>query len=152
MHWIEIIASSLSTSILIGILGFIFREWLTVRLIESVADEYKKSMEKFKDTLQWETRRREQAIKVANLISLWLLKEYDKSCDPNKNIYQVQEKYWELALWLDAPILRELNLLFIKKGPVGIKHKETLVAIRKIIVGNEDDVRAEELVHWDPIV
>ena len=63
--------------------------------------------------------------------------------------YDAQRKYWELALWLPAPVLKKLNEAFTK-GNAG-DYKEAMILARRIIVGEEDDVKAEELVHWPSI-
>jgi hypothetical protein len=63
---------------------------------------------------------------------------------------ELQRRYWEIALWLDAPVLRELNKFALGGGEQGVQHKIALIHVRKLIVGDDDDVTHEELVHWDP--
>ena len=151
MNWSDILVSSAVTTASLSAIGFLLKEWVSTRLKESVADEYKRALEKFKAELQWDVRRREQATQVAELFSLWLTGEYDSSRDANAIRLELQKKYWELSLWLDSPVLRKINELFVKGGPAGLRHKEALLAVRKLIVGADDDVTADELVHWDPV-
>lgn len=138
----------------IAVLGFLFKNWLLVRLKESVSDEYKRALEKFKEDQKWETRRREEATKVAEILSLWIQGPYLKNTTPEDNnarLHALQGKYWELALWLDPAALRSLNATLILTGAPGEKHKEALIAVRRLIVGAEDDIAAKELVHWNPL-
>jgi len=151
MNWHEVLASSAVTTVALSVIGFLSREWISARLKESIADEYKRQLEQFKQSLQWEARRREQAARVAEVFSLWMAANYDSSRNVNELRYELQQKYWELSLWLDAPILRQVNAVVISAAAPGIKHKAALVAIRKLIVGMGDDVKPEELAHWDAI-
>lgn len=137
MNLLEIAIQSSLTTVLLGLVGL----WFEGRI--------KKTIEKYKDALQWETRQREQVTQIAELISLWVAKEYDKTLDANKVRYESQKKYWELALWLPAPVLRALNRAFIE-GQAG-HYKEAMTLARKIIVGEDDDIKAGEIVHWKPI-
>jgi len=137
MNLLEIAIQSGLTAALLGLVGL----WFEGRI--------KKKIEKYKDALQWETRRREQVTQIAELISLWVAREYDENLDANKVRYESQKKYWELALWLPAPVLRALNRAFVE-GQAG-HYKEAMTLARKILVGDADDVKAEELVHWKPI-
>lgn len=108
-----------------------------------------KKIEEFKKVLEWETRKREQVAQIAELVSLWIKKKYFPTCDDNQVRYDAQKKYWELALWLPAPVLKKLNEAFTKTNAGD--YKEAMILARKIIVGEEDDVKAEELVHWPSI-
>jgi hypothetical protein len=151
MNWQQVLASSAVTTVALSTIGFLSKEWLAARLKESVADEYKRQLELFKDSLQWETRRREQAAKVAEVFSLWMAANYKSSSNVNDLRYELQQKYWELSLWLDATILRQVNAVLTSADAPGLRHKAALVAIRKLIVGEQDDVEPGELAHWDAI-
>ena len=137
MNLLEIAIQSGLTAALLGLVGL----WFEGRI--------KKTIEKYKDALQWETRKREQVTQIAELVSLWIVRSYFPARDENQVRYDAQKKYWELALWLPAPVLKKLNEAFTE-GKAG-HYKEAMVLARKIIVGDDDDIKAEELVHWDPI-
>jgi len=126
MKWWQIVIQSGLTAGLVGLLGL----WFKARIV-------------------WENRRREQTSQIAELISLWIVRNYDKKRDKNQILYDTQKKYWELVLWLEAPQLRALNKAF-RGGGAGY-YKEALILARKKIVGAKDDVKVEELLHWDPI-
>lgn len=125
------------------------KEWFSTRLKESVAAEYKQAMELFKQRLTWEDRRKQQAVEIAELFSLWLQQSYDSRKDVNLIRYELQKKYWELALWLDEPVLQALHKAFRSASNPGIAHKEALIAVRRLIVGPDDGIRPEELFHFD---
>ena len=144
MNWTEIFSTSGITVILLALLVFIAKK--------SISAEYKKSLENYKQMLLWESVKKEKATAIAEILSLWLLHNYDKKRDRNLINYELQRKYWELSLWLDAPILRILNKPLIKKGPPGISHKKALSAVRKLILGDcNDPIKPKEFVHFDPI-
>lgn len=137
MSWTEIFSTSGLTAVLLASLVFIAKKWFVNRLKESI---------------RWESVKKEKAAAIVEVLSLWLLHNYDKKLDRNLNRYELQRKYWELSLWLDAPTLRILNKALFKKDSAGISHKKALSAVRKLILGDRNDpVEAEEFIHWDPV-
>ena len=151
MNLLPIFTTSGMTAILLFALAYLSREWIKTRLQESIAHEYKKALEEHKESIQWESRRREQATQIAELISLWVVGSYDKTRDKNMDRYQIQKKYWELALWLEPSVLRALNKAFTGDPLATLRYREALITVRKAIVGGTDDIRPEELVHWNPV-
>jgi hypothetical protein len=137
MTWQQILIQTGIITGLLSLLGIIIKG----RII--------KKIEEFKKALEWETRKREQVAQIAELVSLWIKKKYFPACDDNQVRFDAQKKYWELALWLPAPVLKKLNEAFTKSNAGD--YKEAMILARKIIVGEKDDVRAEELVHWPSI-
>lgn len=97
MNWSEILTTSVVTTALMGaltcVLTYVLREWITIRLRESVSAEYRQALEFFKQKLVWEDKRRQQAAEVAELFSLWLQSNYDKAKDENIGRYELQKKY-----------------------------------------------------------
>lgn len=137
MSWTEIFSTSGLTVALLAALVFILKNWFISHLKESI---------------RWESVKKEKATAIAEIISLWLLHNYDKKRDPNLIRYELQRKYWELSLWLDAATLRILNKALLKKVPAGISHKKALSAVRKLNLGDrKDPVKPEEFIHWDPV-
>jgi anaerobic ribonucleoside-triphosphate reductase len=151
MNWPSIIVPAGWTTVLLAGLAFVSKNWIKTRLNENIAHEYRKALEKFKESLEWQSQRCEQATEIAELISFWVVKNYDRTLDENMSLYHLQRKYWELALWLDAPVLRDLNKAFTGDQFATLRYKEALIAVRKAIVVATDDIRSEELIHWNPI-
>jgi hypothetical protein len=151
MNWSDILLTSGLTTALTAALGFLLKEWISTRLKESIGAEYKKALELFKQQIAWEERRKQQAGEVAELFSLWLRANYDKTTDPNLQLYELQKKYWGLVFWLDAPILRAIHDAFRSASDPGLTHKKALIAVRRMYVGSDDPVVADELYHWNPV-
>lgn len=149
MDWADIILTSGLTTAAIGALGFLLKEWVSTRLKESIGAEYKKALEVFKSEIAWEEKRKQQAAELAELFSIWMQANYDKQKDVNLIRYELQKKYWELALWLDAPVLQAVHEAFKTGEYPGIEHKKALIAVRRIYLGKDDPIRPEELFHWD---
>ena len=149
MNWSEILTTSgLTTAAIISLLKL----WISVRLKESISAEYKKALEEFKQQLGWEEKRRLQAAEIGNILSLWRGRyKYDKTKDENLDRYELQKKYWQIALWLDAPVLKALNQAFASSDNPGNTHKDALIAVRRLFVGNDDPIQPEELCHWEPV-
>lgn len=88
---------------------------------------------------------------MAEIFSLWYAHNYDQTHDVNYYRYELQKKYWELSLWLDAPIFKAVNDALITSGPT-IKHKEALSAVRKMLLDNPNDpIPPGDWCHWDAI-
>jgi hypothetical protein len=151
MNWSDIILTSGLTTVSIGVVGFLLKEWVSIRIKESVGAEYKKALEIFKNQIAWEERRKQQAAELAELFSIWMQANYDKKKDVNLIRYELQKKYWELVLWLDATVLQAVHKALKSSANPGIKHKEALISVRRIYIGENDPIRPDELFHWDPI-
>lgn len=130
------------------------KAWLKAKIKESVKSGYSESLEEIKDSLSWEGTRKKQATEVAEMFSLWHKWKYfpKDSQDPIK--YELQKKYWELALWIDADILRAVNEAF-ETGNItsGVNnnengHKEAMLKVRKLVVDKDDDISIEEVTHF----
>ena len=152
MNWPDILLTAAFTTAAMAALAFLLKEWISARLKESIVAEYKRALEVFKQELGWKEKRRLQAAEIADILSLWRGRfKYDKTKDENLDRYELQKKYWQIALWLDAPVLRAVNQAFASSDNPGITHKAALIAVRKIIVGNHDPIQPEELCHWEPV-
>ncbi len=150
MHWTDILLTSTITTALTSALGFLLKEWIATRLKESISADYKKEFELFKQQITWEEKRKQQAAQVADLLSFFLAASYDKNIDRNLHRHELQKKYWELALWLDAPILRAINdALNHPSAPIPHIYK-ALLAVRQLLVAKDDTISPEELFRWDP--
>jgi hypothetical protein len=146
---IQVLTTSAVTAGLIGLATFLLKGLVMTRLKETVSYEYKRSFEEFKATLTREEKRRQQASEVGKLIGLWASGGYDKDIDQNRLRLDIQTRYWELALWLDAGLVRGINQALIQDR-VGQLHKEALLAARKLLVGAEDDLTTADLIDFPP--
>lgn len=148
----DILTTSAVTVVLMAALAFLSREWISTRLKESISAEYKKALEEFKQQLGWEEKRRLQAAEIADIISLWRGRfKYDKTKDENLDRYELQKKYWQIALWLDAEVLRAIHQAFASWKKPGITHKVALIAVRKLFVGNDDPIQPQDLFDFEPV-
>jgi hypothetical protein len=151
MTWPDILLTSGLTTVATGALAFLLKEWMSTRIKESIGAEYKKALELFKQQITWEDKRKQQAAEIAELFSLWMQANYDKKKDVNLIRYELQKKYWELALWLDAPVLQAVHDALKSASNPGLFHKKALIAVRRLYVGSDDPIRPEELFHWDAL-
>ena len=127
--------------IVIGILAvqFLLAEWLKARLSESIRFEYAQQIEEYKN----EIKIREQSARVAELLAEAL------SGDPDPKRYN--RLSWELALWLPANIYSDLKYALCEPGNREHKHyKEVLIDIRKTLLKDPGNLKAEEIVHRNP--
>jgi hypothetical protein len=139
--------SYLLTSLLAGgvsgtIVAFLLKTWIEARLKASIEHEYDRKLE----ALRFEMRAREQAAKVAELMTEARDGSTELTPDPAKNINKLA---WELSLWLPADTVRELiSHLCYAEGSKTMK--EVLVDVRKHILANpKDDLKAEQIVHFE---
>jgi hypothetical protein len=156
MTWIDFVWSGLSSAagltVLVGVLVYLSRTWLEARLKESIKAEFDRAHESFKKSLEWEDRRRQQAAEVAELFSMWLRPNYDQSQDVNIQIYELQRKYWQLALWLDAPVFNAVNEAINTGGIPQETYKKALILVRKRMLEADDDpITWGQLRHFDPV-
>jgi hypothetical protein len=146
-----LITAFATSGLLLLALRFLAGNWIATRLKESISAEYQRALEQFKGELGWRARRKEQAAQIAELVSIFIRILHVPREEANALRAELQSKYWALALWLDAPTLRELNKAFIGAGEPGLQHKIALIQVRKLLVGQDDDIAPGELYHWDPL-
>jgi hypothetical protein len=151
MHWSDILLTSGLTTVAVAAVAFFLKAWISTCIKESIGAEYKKALELFKQRIAWEEKRKQQAAELAEFFSLWMQSHYDKKKDENLIRYEIQKRYWELALWLDAPVLQAVNEALKSASNPGITHKKALIAVRRIFVGDDDPILPEELFHWNPL-
>ena len=127
-----------SIALLWAALQFLASKWLEKRLESSIRHEYDRKLEEFRSDI----RRREQAARVAKLLAL-------RFRQPPISAAEFNELAWELSLWLPADLVRELTRCLC--GAEGAKNpKEILIAVRKHILGKDDDgLLAEQIVHME---
>lgn len=150
MNLTSVLTTSGLTVALTSIVVYLAKDWIKTRLEMSIRQEYRKAFEDYRMSLQWESRRREEATQIAELLSFWVARNYDKTLNENAALFNLQRKYWEVALWLEAPVLKKLNKAFTGDEFATLQYKSALIEVRKAIIGIQDDIRPEDLVHWNP--
>lgn len=149
MNWLDILWTSGLTTLATAGLTFLLKEWISTNLKESVAAEYNKALEMFKNRIAWEDMRKQQAAELADLFSLWMRHFYYPKEDVNAIRYALQRKYWELSLYLDPPVLQAVHdALTTPAGTGTVKHIQALVKVRKLFLGADDPIRWEEMGLW----
>jgi hypothetical protein len=154
MNWPNILNALLTSAFTTGALatlGFLLKEGVSALIKESISAEYERALERLKSQIAWEEKRKLQAAEIAELFSLWMKHNYYKEQDVNVIRYELQKKYWELALWLDAPVLQAVHKAFESAAKPGITHKEALIAVRRAYVGGDDPILPDELYHWNAL-
>lgn len=150
--WLKVTVSSAATTAILGAtLAFLLKTWVSTQIKESIAAEYEKSVEAFKNRLEWDDKKKLQAAQVAELISVFLKQPYFADADVNHIRYELQRKYWEMSLWLDPSVLRAVHKTFNSYADVGLTHKEALIEVRRLFLGADDPIRPDELHHWTAI-
>lgn len=145
-----IVSTSALTVAGLGLLAFFARTWAVSEIQEAVKADYQTALEELKEELRRDSHRRERATAIADLLAAWVAPNFDDEQRNNRALLDVQRKYWDLALWLDVETLRKLNdgLAWTK----GADHLEALVAVRRLIVGDEvDPLQSHELIRWAPV-
>ena len=123
MNISEILSVSGITTVLIAFVAFVTKSIYQ----EALTTEFKKQLEDYKEMLKWESAKRDKATAVAKVVSLWIADDYDPNLDNNRHLLELQQAYWELALWLDSETLRKLDKLLtgsldgrcVKRNPCG---------------------------------
>src|SRR5258708_3954937 len=119
MHLLDVLLTPVITVALVGVLVFLASEWVSTRLKESIKNEYgkdleefkttlRKDLEEFRTTLQREELRKHQMAEIADVISLWIQRAYVDR-DQKEHRYELQRKYWRLALYLEPETLKALT-------------------------------------------
>lgn len=151
-----------------AILTAVVSWWIKSRLEQSIKHEYAKKLaeynrpiseqlETYKSVLntfvnsqleeyKFEIRKREQATKIVELFAL-VYSGVPTTSDETTYLADINRRVWELSLWLPAGIVRGLSTSLT--GVKGEKDpKQTLIEIRKVLLGENDDLKAEEIVHF----
>lgn len=139
--FLEIIITSLFTS---GVLGFIFKMWIVEKIKQSIKFEHDKQLEAYKRLLL----NREKAEIVAELLSEWMESSHIKDQEKRHlNIKRMNTLAYQCYLWLPKDIATELTKL-LAHHPEASDSKEILAAVRKTLLGSEEALTAEAIVHF----
>lgn len=128
--------------LLLAVLQFLLALWLKSRLESSIKHEYDKKLEAYR----FEMKAREQAAKVAELLSEANDGTVQRSPDGVKKLNRLS---WELSLWLPANTVRDITS-HLCKAPESKSRNDILISARKHILMNpDDDLRAEQIVRFE---
>jgi hypothetical protein len=86
-----------------------------------------------------ELDRRERAAVIAEMFAEWASERPDYA--------KLNRLNWECALWLPANVVRAIQKRLSNAGGA-LEVKEILVAVRGLLRGEDDDLKAGELVHF----
>lgn len=128
-----IISTSALTIFIMGLIGFLLKNWFIRKIQYAVKFEYDLKIEELKH----DNAKRSRAVLVADLLSEWLsLPEEQK---------MLNKLTFEAFLWLPQPIASKLSLLFTIK-PDSPDIREIIYDVRKYLLQNEDKLNAEEII------
>lgn len=137
--------------------GIVLSEWqviiglLVPIILGAVVYTVKKYFEfMISKNLAWREKRREQIVGVSELFSLFHKWKYFPIDQAEESKYELQKKYWELCLWLDAELIRDINNAFtsFNQNKDEFAAKEAMIRARKHLTGKDDDLKPEEITHW----
>lgn len=128
----DVLSTSVLTAALLGIGMFLVRTWGSARIEEKV---------------RWDALRRERASATAEFLATWVAPNYDPARRTDLHRLEIQQKYWELMLWLDTETFRELNRALTHDESTD--HFAALARVRQTIVGSgEAPIEPAEIVRW----
>lgn len=123
------IASAVSTTSLIAVVGFLSRNWLIERLKASLQKEHAR----FLDALQWERKTRERAEKVAEYLALARTINPDSS---DADFRKAEQLAWELAMWLPEDIYRAMSAA-LRNRTDKVNELSVVIAVRKLLLNDQ---------------
>ena len=140
--WIGVI-SSISTTILLAVLAFLAKSWLLARLKTSLQKEHSK----FLLELQWESKAREQAEKVAEYLALARQLNEESSAEDYVKANQLS---WELAMWLPEDIYNE-TVQAIANPNKDRNELSAVIAVRSILLKEKaGNLNQDSVAHHAP--
>ncbi|ENK3147319.1 hypothetical protein AB3D27_004674 [Vibrio alginolyticus] len=140
--WIGII-SSLSTTALLGLIAFIAKNWLIERLKISLQKEHSKFMQE----LQWETKVREQAEKVAEYLAL--ARQLNKNSTKEEFI-KANQLSWELSMWLPEDVYKE-TVSAIANPNADTNELSTVIKVRSVLLKDKaGNLTQDSVAHHAP--
>lgn len=110
-------------------------------------EDHKFGVNKQLEEYKFDIRKREQATKIVELFSLLRSSTGSNAEDDAEVLASINRIAWELSLWLPAEIVRELTKC-LKEVEESKDPKQILIEIRKVLLGDNDNLEAEEIVHF----
>lgn len=103
--------------------------------IEKVKNIYAKELEEYR----FDLKNREQAAKIAQILAI--IHYYGK----DQSRRELQQVVWEASIWLPADVVRKLTDHLQQHNKMGSDPNQVVVAVRKLIHGQSDNLRPEEI-------
>jgi len=126
---------SLTTTLLIAVLGFLSKTWIEKRIASSIQHEYDKKLSNFEHDREVRLR----AELVADLMAEWL-----KDSD-HVDYFRLNQLSFQAFLWLPPGLARDLsNTLAHKPGSDDIR--AIVQKVRKHLLGEKDDLESQHVV------
>lgn len=155
------IISSLSTTTILVIVAFLAKNLIIERLklsLQKELEQFKLALQKdhseFYEKLQWNTRVREQAARVAEYLALrYRLEKDSEESVPLTDYQRINQLVWELTMWLPEDIFKEM-IEAIGGTTQDVNMFDVLLSVRKLLLGDEAGNLTPEkhaVLHWPGI-
>ena len=99
--------------------------------------------------LEWMKFKREQAAAVVEFLSCWIGVKYGKGKDDNATRWEIQRRYWTLALYFDDDVLLTITKLVANTGEVVTR--DVILQLRQEVLGKRGKLHAADLSQWLPL-
>lgn len=131
-----------------AIIGVVLVLLIKTFLTEKTRADYQKQLEDHKDSLLRANEQRKRVLEFIDFIDLWIHKEgWD---DAKLKSWEVQKKYWSIALVLDEDIIRHLGGA-TKDGNLNLdKLKEGMLKVRHFVRAEPDKLNKDDLKWFMP--
>jgi len=89
--------------------------------------------------IEWNNKKREQAISVASLFAEWINKPMNKK--------EVNRLNWEVMLWVDDDLAKKISMR-LQNDQTAANIQEILIDIRKKIQGDTTTLKPSDIVYY----
>jgi hypothetical protein len=143
MEYLIGIGSSITTTLLLGGLAFLGKNWFIERLKLSLQKEHTK----FQEQLQWERKVKEQAERVAEYLAL----ARQLSEESTKDDYiRANQLSWELAMWLPDEIYKKAVHAIAQPNSEN-NELSTVIEVRALLLKKEaGSLTQDDIPHHAP--
>ncbi|MBC7357074.1 MAG: hypothetical protein H5U10_00905 [Desulfacinum sp.] len=140
---IDVLSSSLLTTMFISILLFLARNLFIERLKLLLQKEHSK----FLDELQWNRKVQEQAARVAEYLAL---ARRLRESSPESDYERANQLSWELAMWLPDEIYKQMTLAIVKPNK-DVNELTVTISVRKLLLGEKaGNLTPDDIAHHAP--
>ncbi len=137
------VLSSITTTMLLGIAGFLARNLILERLKHALQKEHTK----FLDEIQWDRKAQLQAANVAEYLSL---ARSLKETSPEGDYRRANQMSWELAMWLPPEVYRQMTTA-IRSPSHSVNELTVVIAVRRVLLEERaGDLNSDEIAHHAP--
>ena len=132
MDWASVAGGAIGSAVGFGVVGLLARNWIAVRLSQSVRHEYDSKLEQL---------RRDMAIRDRAALVAELIAEWGSNPEDRKHLNRLS---YEAFLWLPSDIARDLSMCFSKQEGAPTA-KEIVGKVRKHLLGSNTSRRARRI-------